>query len=355
MIRTLTLAILLTYCNSLTAQNKEAAEKLVGEGVALHDKGEYDAALAKYEEALKQDENNLLALAEKSMSLMYSSRYEEALSVCEKAVEVHKGNETLLSVYVTYGSCLNRLKRTDEALDIFDEGIKLFPNFHLLYFNKAVALSGISRTDDAILNLQRSVQLNPKHASSHNALARLLYFQNKRVPAILAYGAFFMLEPNGQRAKENLGILKEMLGAGVEKTGKKSVTISLDPNLLADTTKDGKPNENSFAITDMILTMSSALDYDKKNKKKSEVELFKEKFETLCSSVEEQQANNHGFYWSYYVPYYIEMKKQGLVEPFAYIVYATSGEKEVEKWLNDHEKEVRKFYTWAANYDWGKN
>jgi len=40
------------------AQNPEAAEKMVIEGVHLHDEGKYNQALAKYDEALKTDKDN---------------------------------------------------------------------------------------------------------------------------------------------------------------------------------------------------------------------------------------------------------------------------------------------------------
>ncbi|WP_435522464.1 tetratricopeptide repeat protein [Chryseobacterium indoltheticum] len=51
------------------SQNKNEAEIKVDEGIILHDEGKYDDALDKYEEALKLDKNNLIAISEKAMTL----------------------------------------------------------------------------------------------------------------------------------------------------------------------------------------------------------------------------------------------------------------------------------------------
>jgi len=49
--------------------------------------------------------------------------------------------------------------------------------------------------------------------------------------------------------------------------------------------------------------METALDYDKKPKKKTEVKKFIEKIELVCSSLKESKNENYGFYWDYYVPF----------------------------------------------------
>ena len=141
------------------------------------------------------------------------------------------------------------------------------------------------------------------------------------------------------------------MSANVEKTGKNSITINIDPNTLSDAEKKEKP-ENDFSTTDLILSMSAALDYDKKNKKKTEVELFMDKFETVCSSLKEVQKDNFGFYWEYYVPYYIEMKDANLIETFSYLVYATSESQDVQQWLKENENKIDLFYEWSSKNKW---
>ena len=67
------------------------------------------------------------------------------------------------------------------------------------------------------------------------------------------------------------------------------------------------------------------------------------------------KKNNYGFYWEVYAPYFIEMKKSNLIEPFAYIVYASAETKYVNEWLNKNQKELDKFYEWSKKYKWKNN
>jgi len=346
------LVILPLLCYTATfGQQKDEAEKLVKEGIVYHDKGDYEGAVAKYNKALQLDKDNLFALAEKAMSLTSLQKYEESIQVCQTAMEKHKG-EDLRMVYVTCGNAYDGLKETDKSIEIYDEGIEQFPDFFLLYFNKGITLSNIQKYDDAILCFQKSASLNPEHASSHNALGRLLFMSGKRIPALLAYSRFLILEPNSKRASENLANLQKIMRGNVEKTGENSIKINISPDMLSDTTANGKPAENSFASTDLILAMGAALDYDDKNKNKSETEQFIRKFETVCASLKETQKDNYGFYWEYYAPYFIEMKDKKMIETFAYIAFATSDDPDISKWRGSHNGGINNFYEWSESYTW---
>ena len=343
---------LFLICNISYGQNKEDAEKLVDEGITYHDKGDYEGAISKYDKALELDKDNLLALAEKAMSLNSLQKYDESIQLSQKAIKKHPGEKGLRVVYVTCGNAYDGLKKTDKAIEIYDEGIRQFPDFYQLHFNKGITLSSVKKYDEAIISCQRSVTLNPNHASSHNALARLLNITNKRIPSLLAYSRFLVIEPQSNRAKENLSSLQKIMKGNAEETGEKSVTINVSPDMLGDATGKGKLKENNFASTDLMLAMDAGLDYDKKNKKKTEVEKFIRKFEGVCSILQETKKDNYGFYWDFYVPYFTEMKDKKLIETFAYLAFATSDDSTVSKWMASHESEINEFYDWSKSFTW---
>lgn len=349
---TILLLVFSLFCNTVFGQQNEEAEKLVEQGVAYHDKGDFQGAIDKYDKALQLDKDNLLALAEKAMSLLYLKKNDEAIKCCKRAIKKHQGDKVLQSVYVAYGNAYDGLQKTDKALKIYDEGIKLFPFFYLLHFNKGITLASIKEYDKAILCFQKSSSLNPKHASSQNALARLLKATDKRIPAILVLSRFLILEPQSNRAKDNMTLLQNIIKANVEQTGENAIKINISPAMLGDTTAEGKTKENNFSVTDLILSMDAALDYDEKNKNKTEVEQFIRKFETVCVSLKGAQDKNYGFYWDYYVPYFVEMKDKKFIETFAYIAFATSDYPDVDKWLKEHQKDIEKFYEWSGNFNW---
>jgi len=349
------LLMLALASNVLFAQKKEEAEKLVAEGVAYHDKGDYEGAIVRYNSALELDKDNLLAMAEKSMSLLSWEKYDEAVECCKQTIAAHPGDKDLKTVYVTFGNAYDALNKTDKSVEVYNEGIKQFPDFYQLYFNKGITLSSVKKYDDALLCLQKSMLCNPKHAGSQSALARILKFKNKHIPALLAYCRFFVIEPESKRAKENLESVKKLVSGSAEVTGKNTITVHVTPDMLADTLPNGKPKENSFIATDVILATSSALDYEKQNKNKTEVEQFIRKFESVCSSLKESQKDGYGFYWDFYVPYFIEMQDKKLIETFAYVAFASSEDKDVNKWLKGHQKEIDKFYEWSSAFVWKKS
>ena len=141
---------------------------------------------------------------------------------------------------------------------------------------------------------------------------------------------------------------------GATKTGKKSISISISPDFLEDSTKDGKPKENNFRMVDLMLTLTAGLNLGQADKKASDIEKFISNFEMICTSLMQNKKENSGFYWEFYAPYFIEMKDKDLVKTFGYIVHSESGDKSATKWLKSHKTEVDEFYEWSVLYKWIK-
>ncbi|MCR4030347.1 MULTISPECIES: tetratricopeptide repeat protein [Flavobacterium] len=342
-----TLLFLLLF-TGVYAQNQADADKMVEAGIVLHDKGDFEGAIKNYDNALSLDKDNLFALIEKSLTLSSLNKFEEVVAISKHAIATHP-NKGLENIYVTYGNALDHLKKTEEALKIYEQGIQRFPDYYQLYFNKGICYANFNNSAEAVLCFQRSLAINPKHPGSLNAIG-ILESNSNRIPAILAFSRFLIVEPQTSRSKKNFENLQNLLMKGVTQKDDKNVTINIDAGMLPDST--GVKKENDFSVTDLILSMSSGLDYDKKNVKKTEAENFIRKFEVICSSLEEVKSDNSGFYWSYLAPYFIEMKNKKLIEPFAYIAYVDAGTDDVVKWHKKNQNKLDDFYEWSKNYKW---
>ena len=292
----------------LFAQQKELAEKLVGEGVVLHDAGDYVGAMMKYDEALRLDENNIYALAEKAMTLMVIRKPEEAVRICDIAINEHTGSDLLYMIYVIYGNACDELGESSRAIDIYNKGIEQFPDFYQLHFNKGITLLGMDLPEEAIISFQESAFLNPNHPGTHNAIGQTLYAENKLIPSLLAFAWFFVLEPEGNRAKENIEYVRDIL-----------------------------KRERVYA----------------EDKEEIGAVQFIRKFEEICSAVSIQKESNNDFYLRYYAPFFIEMKERGMVETFGYIVFVSSGSGDILKWIGSNEEQIAAFYEWVNSYKWG--
>lgn len=332
---------------------QDQVKSLIDEGVSLHDKGDYSGAIKKYDKALEIDENNITALAEKAYSLFSLQDYNASISICQLAMKRDPHSPSLKFVFTTYANALDALSKPNEAIEIYNQGIELFPDYYQLYFNKGVTLSSLQEFEKAELSFQNAVLYNPEHASSHNALARISLINKTNIPALLAFGRFFVEEPQGARAKLNLPFIKKLMSANVERTGENSVTINIDSNMLNSDNEEKKAND--FSAIELMLSMAAALDYEEKNKGKTEVELFIEKFKNICATLKDVKHDNFGFYWEYYAPYFINMKESDLIEPFAYLVYASSEDQYVQEWLNKNDSKIEEFYNWSSKFQWKTN
>jgi tetratricopeptide (TPR) repeat protein len=161
--RSILVSILLPIMSTAAlGQNEGAADKLVDEGIVLHDKGDYSGAIAKYDQALLVDVNNPVAMTEKAMSLFSLKRHNKSIEFCEKTIAQHPGTATPKSLYVTYGNALDILQKHEKSIEVYNQGIQIFPDFYQLYYNKGVTLSGLNRREEAMKCFQKAALLNPQ-------------------------------------------------------------------------------------------------------------------------------------------------------------------------------------------------
>ncbi|OCK51006.1 hypothetical protein BA768_04275 [Chryseobacterium sp. CBo1] len=341
--------LLLTIIPILSfSQDRDAAERKVTDGVTLHDEGKFSEALDKYDEALKLDKNNLLALSEKAMTLEASKKYDEAIDICKLAIATHP-KEDIKTIYLTYGNSLDHAQKPKDAIKIYDEGIKKYPEYYQLYFNKGITLVNEKQIEKSLELFQKSVTLNPNHAGSLNALAALN--RDKRIISILASLRYLAVDNKTSRAQGNLNSVIDLMKLGVSQTDEKNITLTIDPKTVEDAGKN-KKGMNNFSTVDMVLSMTAALDFDEKNRNKTQCEKAIDKFESIFAVLKEGQNDNKGFYWEFLAPYFIEMKEQKLTEPFTYIAFLPSQTEDVKKYHQDNAKEIQRFYDWSKNYVW---
>ncbi len=103
------------------------------------------------------------------------------------------------------------------ALKIYDEGLKKYPDYYHLYFNKGITLATSRKNEEAIKAFQASTKLNPNHPGSFNALAVLS--SSNRIASILASSRYLILDNKSTRAKGNLDAIISLMNKGVSKQG----------------------------------------------------------------------------------------------------------------------------------------
>lgn len=344
----------------LHAQDPAAAKSKVKEGVELHDKGEYKKAIKEYDEALKLDKDNSLAMSEKALTLNAMGEYETSAALCQEIITKHHGSVDLPMVFVTYGNCMDQLKRPEASLRVYDQAIELFPDVALLHFNRGVTLFGMDSLAGAQGSFQRSGRLNPYHPGTQRQMANLLRRQGNIVPSVLAISRTLMIDPVGRFAANDLSLLRDLVGGHVETNKKGNSTIYLDASKMEDL-NDSTVRENDFRKAETALTLLGGLslastinDALKKEgvaaAEAKEAANFEMLLGFLAGSLKDMRPTNYGYYWENHAAWMIALNDAGHTKTLSHLIAASSDDKAVARWLEDNNDKVDNYYAWEKEY-----
>jgi tetratricopeptide (TPR) repeat protein len=144
------------------------AASLVAEAQNYFSAGEYGKAEADYQQILRQDENNGLALANLAQIELEENKLDDADKHIQAALTQSPNDAYNLTV-------LGRIRfseaRYDEALDALSRASKLDPQNPDIENYLGVTLAQKGLRSQAETALRRAVQLDPNYGAAHNNLA----------------------------------------------------------------------------------------------------------------------------------------------------------------------------------------
>ncbi len=312
------------------AQNSEI-DSLVQEGIKLHDNGEYDKAIEKYKEALSKDPNSSLVNYEISFSYLLAKDYVSAEKYSKKVIDLNDGN--LLGGYITYGSALDMLGKTNKSIKVYEKAMKDFDNY-LLYYNHAISCFNKGENSKAYDSALKAIKSNSSHASSHLILSRIMERQGIRIKAMLPLYFFLLIEPNSQRAAIEYQTLRNYIDHGVIQSSDKNINVSVPMN-----------NDPDFGAAEMMISLSKASNSTEENKGKTDLELFAENNDGIFKILGELKKENSSFWWDFYVPFFSDLANKNLTETYSYYISQSRGE-EVSNWFDEHSADFEMFKLW---------
>jgi Tfp pilus assembly protein PilF len=328
---------------------KERVTQLVKEGVELHDKGDYEGAITKYDEALKIDQYDFNANYEKSLSSLYAKHYKECIEICRFMIVRFADDPLAKQVYSNYGSALDDSGETDEAIRIYNEGIGKFPGYYSLFFNRGLTYLRLKKNEEALKDFTSSIRLNPLHPAS-NLYTGLILKDGNRIPAYLALITFIIAEPQGDRAKRAFGALEDIRNKNITKNGN-NTTITLSSDALD--TKNKKKTDDDFSSIELMFSLMSSMDTKEADSViKTAADKFDLQLQIVINSLEVNKKNAKGFYWQHYVPFFTEMKKKEFTSVVSNIIYMSSEADSSLPWIKDNNEKVKAFYKWVGEYKW---
>jgi len=321
-------------------------KQLISEGIKLHDQKQYDEAIKKYEQVLKENPNNDEALYEMALSYYYKKDMQKASETAYKLTQ-YKSNLGILG-YGLIANVLDDSGKSKEAIEIYQKAIKQLKGdaefqSHLssLYYNLGITYFRQKQYKEAREASKTAVELNFTYPSPNYLLAVVYNGTKYKVPALLAASRLISLELNTERTKQSAAIFLDILKGAKkdEKTGNINIFLDLD----------APKDEGDFGMYDLLLGTLTTVKGEK-DKDKTENEIFAEAVDTMISLLADDKKLKSTFVGKTYIPYMVEMKKQGHSKTFAYLVLQQNGNKEALKWLVENEQQNVNFINWAKSY-----
>jgi tetratricopeptide (TPR) repeat protein len=167
----------------------------------LGQKNEYNAAIAKWKEALALSPNDAKAHSNLGVLLATVGRADEAMAHYQKAVE---SEPEYPDGYTNIGIALARAGKLDDAIPYLEKAAQLSPWDANAHSNLGAALAESGRTGEAIAECDKALQLNPRDPEAHANLAIALAKGGRLDEAIANFEKALAGEPDSGAIHANL-------------------------------------------------------------------------------------------------------------------------------------------------------
>jgi tetratricopeptide (TPR) repeat protein len=328
----LLISILVSF--NLLGQSK--IDSLIKVGKNYQDAGAYEKAIEYYLEALKLDPNSPVLNYKIAYSYMTAQDYVNSIKYSDIVIKLD--NKNALSAYLTKGSSLDYLGKTDESIKVFEKAIKIFGDHYLLYYNLGCdyyKIKNKEKTEEALIN---ALQSKSNHPSSHLLLAQLMADQNQSVQSILCLYYFLLLEPNTERSKTAINLLRKQFDGSVQKDKDKPNQINIVLN--------SDQIDSEFGAATMMLSIIKANNSGEENKGKSEDQLFIENTTSFFKTLGElKDKKKKGLWWNFYIPFFNDLANSDHMDTFCYFITQSVRESSSE-WLKNNNPKLVLFDQW---------
>jgi tetratricopeptide (TPR) repeat protein len=181
-----------------------------GAAVLAYNAGDYESALARFEEAVQKNPTDAESLSNLGQMLVKLGRTPEAIPHFERATTL---NPQRWAYRFNLARALSVLGRWNESIASYQEAQRLFPDDYATTFNLALAFHKVGDEAAAVEQYRRAIELNPEDASFRLALAMCYDRLEKPAEAIAAYSEYLRLSPSGAEADKVRARVAELNGS----------------------------------------------------------------------------------------------------------------------------------------------
>ncbi|MBD2664361.1 serine/threonine protein kinase with TPR repeats [Richelia sinica FACHB-800] len=201
-------------------------------------------------------------LFQQGNTLLQLQRYEEALALYEKAVNI-KPNYP--QGWYGQGKTLFELKQYSEALKAYDQAIQLQPDYLEAWINRGFTLIKLQRYIEAISAFDKALQFKNNDPSIWNAKGDAFRNLKQYDQGIKAYEQAIELQPDNYQFWYNKGLILQNIKQYEEAINAYNKTVELKPDYAAGWYNKGNSLVNLNRYEDAFQAYDQAVAYQPNN------------------------------------------------------------------------------------------
>ncbi|MBD2387694.1 serine/threonine-protein kinase [Cylindrospermum sp. FACHB-282] len=182
--------------------NNNNATELYKQGNTFLDLQRYQDALAVYEKAVNLKPNYVQGWNGQGKALFELKKYPEALVAYDKAIQIQPD---YLEAWSGRGFCLANLQRYSEAIASFDRAIQLKNDYPEVWNAKGDAFRNLNQYDNAIKAYNKAIEFNPEYYEAWYKKGLTLHDLKQYDEALSAYDKVIEIKPDYHSAWYNSG------------------------------------------------------------------------------------------------------------------------------------------------------
>jgi len=210
------------------ALKPDYANALCNRGVVLQRLNRLEAALGSFDRAIAFNPGDYLAHYNRAAVLLTLKRPQEALAGYDRAIEI---KPDYVEAYCNRGNVLAELGRQETAQASYDRSIEINPGFAAAYFSRGTLLGKRKQREEALKDLSRAIALKPDFAEAHCMVGNLLVELKRNEEALASYEQAIRCRGDYDEAFANLGNALQELNRHEEAIASYDRAIALSSDL----------------------------------------------------------------------------------------------------------------------------
>src|SRR5262245_2705511 len=167
------------------------AEAFTNRGVGFRLKGDYDRALADYNQAIKLNAKFAAAYNNRGVAYDKNGEYDHAILDYDQAIKLKPSAEG----YFNRGNAQLGKGHYDRAIDDFNQAIKLKADFAPAFDNRCWARAVVGILKQALADCNEALRLMPGNASTHDSRGFIFLKMTNFDAAVSDYDAALRADP----------------------------------------------------------------------------------------------------------------------------------------------------------------